>query len=74
MSKNELLEFSKMPNIDSARSQLCAVLDSAGSCIVQQLNQGPQILVGHLEKHVELQNTSNNQLQDNAKKDPESSA
>ncbi|XP_053622009.1 large ribosomal subunit protein uL10m [Plodia interpunctella] len=56
MSKNELLEFSKMPSLDMARSQLCAVLDSAGSSVVSQLNQSQQILVSHLEKHVELQN------------------
>lgn len=55
MSKNELLEFSQMPNIDMARAQLCAVLESAGSSIVSQLNQSQQILVSHLEKHVELQ-------------------
>lgn len=55
MSKNELLEFSKMPSLDVARSQLCAVLDSAGSGLVTQLNQCQQTLVSHLEKHVELQ-------------------
>ncbi|CAK1550035.1 unnamed protein product [Leptosia nina] len=55
MSKNELFEFSKLPNLDVARSQLCAVLQSAGSCIVNQLNQNQQMLVSHLEKHIELQ-------------------
>lgn len=60
MSKNELTEFSKLPNLDVARSQLCAVLESVGSCIVRQLNQNQQILVSHLAKHVELQSTPNN--------------
>ncbi|KOB79349.1 putative mitochondrial ribosomal protein, L10, partial [Operophtera brumata] len=56
MSKNELVEFSQLPSLDAARSQLCAVLDSAGSCIVNQLNQSQQTLVSHLDKHVELKN------------------
>lgn len=57
MSKNELVEFSMLPNLDVARSRLCAVLESAGSCLVSQLNQNQQILVSHLEKHIELQST-----------------
>ncbi|XP_013182847.2 large ribosomal subunit protein uL10m [Amyelois transitella] len=61
MSKNELLEFSKMPSIDMARSQLCAVLDSAGCSLVRQLNQSQQMLVSYLEKHVELQNKPKDQ-------------
>lgn len=70
MSKNELLEFSQMPNIDAARSQLCAVLDSAGSCLVRQLNQSQQTFVGYLEKHVELENNASKEPQ---KPEPESS-
>ncbi|RVE54157.1 hypothetical protein evm_001280 [Chilo suppressalis] len=54
LSRNELVEFSKLPNIDVARSQLCAVLESAGSCLVGQLNQSQQTLVSYLEKHAEL--------------------
>lgn len=57
MSKNELVEFSKMPSLEVARSQLWQVLQSAGSTIVQQLNQNQQILVSHLDKHVEMQST-----------------
>ncbi|CAH0748861.1 unnamed protein product [Diatraea saccharalis] len=54
MSRNELLQFSQLPNLDVARSQLCAVLDSAGSCLVGQLNQSQQTLVSNLEKHIEI--------------------
>ncbi|KAI8428037.1 hypothetical protein MSG28_002331 [Choristoneura fumiferana] len=54
MSKNELLEFSKLPNLEVARSQLCSVLQSAGSCLVGQLNQSQKILVSHLETHLDL--------------------
>ncbi|KAM3964887.1 mitochondrial ribosomal protein L10 [Aphomia sociella] len=64
MSKNELLEFSKMPSLEMARSQLCAVLESAGSTLVGQLNQTQQTLVSHLEKHVDLQSSSNKQETD----------
>lgn len=60
MSRNELVEYSQLPNIDVARSQLCAVLDSAGSCLVGQLNQSQQTLVSHLEKHVEIQTPNQN--------------
>lgn len=56
MSKNELVEFSQLPSLDAARSQLCAVLESAGSSIISQLNQSQQIFVSHLDKHVEMQN------------------
>ncbi|XP_047042255.1 39S ribosomal protein L10, mitochondrial [Helicoverpa zea] len=73
LSKNELVEYSQMQNIDTARSQLCAVLDSAGSHLVRQLQQGQQTLVAHLDKHVELQNTPANEPQDSAQKEPESS-
>ncbi|XP_059060643.1 large ribosomal subunit protein uL10m [Achroia grisella] len=61
MSKNELVEFSKLPSLELARSQLCAVLESAGSSLVGQLNCSQQILVSHLEKHLELQNKPNKQ-------------
>lgn len=66
MSKQELVAFSQLPSLDVARSQLCNVLQSAASSLVSQLQQGQQILVSHLEKHVELQSTSNKdaQLQD----------
>lgn len=59
MSKKELVEFSQLPNLEMARSQLCNVLQSAASSLVVQLQQGQQILVSHLEKHVELQNSAN---------------
>ncbi|CAH4005998.1 unnamed protein product [Pieris brassicae] len=55
MSKNELVEYSNLPNLEMARSQLCSVLQSAGSCLVSQLNQNQQTLVSHLEKHIEIQ-------------------
>lgn len=73
LSKNELVEYSKMQNIDVARSQLCAVLNSAASCLVGQLTQSQQTFVGYLDKHVEMNNTNSKEPQDN-KKDPESSA
>ncbi|KAG6462809.1 hypothetical protein O3G_MSEX013482 [Manduca sexta] len=59
MSKNELLEYSQMPSLDVARSQLCSVLDSAGSSVVGLLNRSQQTLVSHLEQHVESTNSSN---------------
>ncbi|CAH2067008.1 unnamed protein product, partial [Iphiclides podalirius] len=55
MSKNELLEFSKLPSLDVARSQLCNVLQSAAVCLVKQLNQSQQALVSNLEQHLEIQ-------------------
>ncbi|XP_011554640.3 39S ribosomal protein L10, mitochondrial [Plutella xylostella] len=61
MSKNELMEFSQLPNIDVARSQLCSVLQSAGSSIVGQLQQSQQMLVGHLDKHAEMLSGSSQQ-------------
>ncbi|XP_026757238.1 39S ribosomal protein L10, mitochondrial isoform X2 [Galleria mellonella] len=61
MSKNELVEFSKMPSLETARSQLCAVLENVGSSLVGQLNGTQQILVSHLEKHLELQGSTNKQ-------------
>lgn len=73
MSKNELLEYSQLQNIDVARSQLCAVLESAGSSLVRQLNQGPQTLVGHLEKHTELLNALSDGPQDINPKKPQDS-
>ncbi|XP_041979977.1 39S ribosomal protein L10, mitochondrial isoform X2 [Aricia agestis] len=75
LSKNELVEFSKLPNLEVARSQLCSILQSAGSSIVGQLNQSQQMLVGHLEKHVEIQNSSkadSSPSQDNAEDSPAS--
>lgn len=72
MSKNELVEFSQMPNIDAARSQLCAVLDSAGSCLVGQLNQSQQTFVGYLEKHIEMQSTDSKNVQED--KEPKDSS
>lgn len=59
MSKKELVEFSQLPNLEMARSQLCNVLQSTASSLVVQLQQGQQILVSHLKKHVELQSTPN---------------
>ncbi|CAG9566755.1 unnamed protein product [Danaus chrysippus] len=56
LSKNELVQFSKLPSLEVARSQLCSVLQSAGSCLVGQLNQNQQMLVSHLEQHIEIQN------------------
>ncbi|XP_075991629.1 mitochondrial ribosomal protein L10 [Anticarsia gemmatalis] len=76
MSKNELVEFSQMPNLDAARSQLCQVLDSAGSLLVQQLNQSQQTFVGYLDKHVELKASESKEPQESkeSKSEPESTA
>lgn len=60
MSKNELLEFSKLPNLNVARSQLCNVLQSAASCLVGQLNQSQQTLASNLEQHIDIQKGENN--------------
>ncbi|XP_045458772.1 39S ribosomal protein L10, mitochondrial [Melitaea cinxia] len=60
ISKNDLVEYSKLPSLDIVRSQLCSVLQSAGSCLVGQLNQNQQMLVSHLEKHVEIQKAPSN--------------
>lgn len=65
MSKNELVEYSKLPNLQTAQSQLCAVLDSASSCFVSQLQQSQQNLISHLNNHMEQKNKETPQENEN---------
>ncbi|GBP96068.1 39S ribosomal protein L10, mitochondrial [Eumeta japonica] len=61
LSKNDLVEFSKLPDLQIARSQICTVLHSAATVLVSQLNQAQQSLVSHLDRHAEVENKANNE-------------
>ncbi len=53
LSKNELVEYSKMPDLTTVRAQFVAVLQScAGPQIVQNLETHQQQLVNLLDAHV----------------------
>lgn len=52
LSRNELIEYSKMASIDVARSQLVNVLNMASSQLVQNLNAHQSSLTNILDAHV----------------------
>lgn len=52
MSKNEIVDYSKMPSIDVVRSQFVNVLNMASSQLVQNLTSHQSNLVNVLEAHV----------------------
>lgn len=52
LSKNEFVDYAKMPNIDIVRSQLVNVLNMAGSQLVQNLSSHQSNLVNVLDAHV----------------------
>jgi large subunit ribosomal protein L10 len=54
LSKNEFIEYSKLPSIDILRSQFCNVLNLAGSQIVQNLQSHQSNLVNILDAHVRV--------------------
>lgn len=54
LSKNELTDYAKMPNIDIVRSQFCHVLNMAAGQIVQNLSAHQSNLVNILDAHVKV--------------------
>lgn len=52
MSKNEFVDYSKMPSIDIARSQIVSVLNMAAGQLVQTLSAHQASLVNILDAHV----------------------
>lgn len=52
LSKNELVEYSKMPDISIARSQIVNVLNMAAGQLVQNLESHQSNLVNILDAHV----------------------
>jgi hypothetical protein len=55
MSVNELVKYSNMPDLKSAQAGLVAVLNAAAVHLTQNLTHHQQTLLGHLRKHIELQ-------------------
>jgi hypothetical protein len=55
MSVKELERYSKMPDLQTAQAGLVAVLNSAAVQFTQNLTHHQQTLLGHLRKHIELQ-------------------
>ncbi|XP_069691988.1 large ribosomal subunit protein uL10m isoform X2 [Periplaneta americana] len=58
LSKNELVKYSLMPDLQTAQAGLVALLNSAAMHLTQNLTHHQQTLIGHLRKHVELQQES----------------
>jgi hypothetical protein len=58
MSVKELERYSNMPDIQTAQAGLVAVLNSAAVQLTQNLTQHQQTVLGHLRKHIELQQES----------------
>lgn len=54
LSRNEFVDYGKMPNITIARSQIVNVLNMAGSHIVQRLESHQSNLVNILDAHVRV--------------------
>jgi ribosomal protein L10 len=55
MSVNELVKYSKMPDLKTAQAGLIAVLNAATVQLTQNLTHHQQSFLGHLQKHIELQ-------------------
>jgi large subunit ribosomal protein L10 len=58
MSKNELVKYSNMPDLQTAQAGLVAILNSAAGQLTQSLTYHQQTLLGHLRKHIEIQQKS----------------
>jgi len=58
MNVKELERYSKMPDLQTAQAGVVAVLNSAAVRLTQNLTHHQQTLLGHLRKHVELQQES----------------
>lgn len=55
MNVKELERFSNMPDLQTAQAGLVAVMNSAAVQLTQNLTHHQQTLLGHLRKHIELQ-------------------
>lgn len=55
MSVNEMEKYRNMPDLPTAQAGLVAVLNSAAVQLTQNLMHHQQTLLGHLRKHIELQ-------------------
>jgi hypothetical protein len=55
MSVNELVKYSNMPDLQTAQAGLVGILNSAAIQLTQNLTHHQQTLLGHLKKHIELQ-------------------
>ncbi|XP_067006781.2 large ribosomal subunit protein uL10m [Anabrus simplex] len=55
LSKNEIVEYSRLPDLQTSRAQLVATLNSAASHLVQNLNHHQLTLVSQLQQYIELQ-------------------
>jgi ribosomal protein L10 len=55
MSVTELVKYSNMPDLKTAQAGLVAVLNAAAVQLTQNLTHHQQTLLGHLQKHIELQ-------------------
>lgn len=55
LSVNELVKLSNMPDLRTAQAGLIAVLNAAAVQLTQNLTRHQQTLLGHLRKHIELQ-------------------
>lgn len=54
LSRNEMVEYSKMPSIDIVRAQLCQTLEMCGSNLVNNMNQHQSNLVYNLDNYVKI--------------------
>ncbi|PNF29747.1 hypothetical protein B7P43_G11200 [Cryptotermes secundus] len=61
MSVNELVKYSNMPDLKTAQAGLVAVLNAAAVQLTQNLTHHQQTLLGHLQKHIELQQKMSNE-------------
>jgi large subunit ribosomal protein L10 len=61
MSKNELVKYSNMPDLQTAQAGLVAILNSAAGQLTQNLTHHQQTLLGHLRKHIEIQQKSSSE-------------
>jgi large subunit ribosomal protein L10 len=73
LSRNEFIEYSKMPNIDIVRSQFANVLNLAGSQIVQNLQSHQSNLVNILDAHVRVNEKPAEKPAEQKADDPEKS-
>ncbi|KAL0273538.1 UNVERIFIED_CONTAM: hypothetical protein PYX00_006169 [Menopon gallinae] len=54
LNVNEINEYSKLPDIETARAMLLSTLNSVAGNVVQKLNYHPQTLAQNLEQHVKI--------------------